>query len=366
MKRLLLVAFAGVLSGLASPFVAGSMVSLVRWLNNLWGEFLIVAPFIGFWIVGFFSRFSPLILGTGVNSYKDESVRIKPLDLSLKYISTSVTLGFGGSGGLVSPILFMGKGISELLARKGERTFSIAFAAGMLTYYLGTPLSAALLSVEYFEKDRVSYEDLMPAFLASIISYYNYRLLGFKPVLLSALQLGSLPRVSTQEVLTAFALAPVFGAVGLSAYMLKFLYGKLVAKLNALQKTLLSGLLVSLMGLIFGKNVIGLKIIYGENEISFITGKILATVFTIESMGSSGYFTPLTVIGMNLGYVFSGLGATQAIGSIVGISALLSSMLNVPIAAVIFPVELFGYGALVPAAIGSSVAYMLYKRFRLE
>ncbi len=366
MKKLLFVAFAGAVAGLISPFFAGSLVWMIRSLNDLWGGFLIFAPVIGFWIVGFFARISPLILGTGVNSYKDEAVRIRPVDLALKYFSTSVTLGFGGSGGLVSPILFMGKGISELFVRKGERTFSIAFAAGMLTFYLGAPLSAALLSVEYFEKDKVSYEDLMPAFLASTISYYNYRLLGFEPIFLNALNIGQLPHVSTREVLTAFALAPIFGGFGMLIYFLKVLYGRFSGRLSPLQKTILSGLLVSLVGIIFGRNVLGLKIVYGEKEHLFIAGKVMATVFTIESMGSSGYFTPLTVIGVNLGYLLSPLGLNAQIGAIVGISALLSSMLNVPIAAVLFPMELFGHGALIPAAIGSSVAYMLYKRFRLE
>ncbi len=41
-------------------------------------------------------------------------------------------------------------------------------------------------------------------------------------------------------------------------------------------------------------------------------------------------------------------------------------MLNIPVAAVVFPVELFGLNALVPAAIGSSVAYILYRKYRLE
>ncbi len=369
MKHLLMVVIAGVVSGFISPFVSGSMVNAVRWLNETWGNALIVAPFFGFWIIGFFSRYSSLILGTGVDSYKDESVRIKVKDLVLKYASTVITLGFGGSGGLVSPTLFIGKGLSEVFSRRSERMFSIAFASGMLTFYLGTPLSAALLSVEYFEKDRVTYEDIMPALLASTISYYHYKLMGYEPIFLQTLRIAPIESVGTREVLSAFVLAPIFGAIGMSVYFLKWVYRRWTDKLDVFRKTVLSGILVSVVGLLIDPRVLGLKVAYGPDAhyaTRFLTGKILATVFTIESMGSSGYFTPLTTMGMNLGYAFSALGFDQNIASVVGISALLSSMLNVPIAAVVFPLELFGHGALIPAAIGSSVAYMLYKRFRLE
>ena len=369
MKRFFMVVIAGMVSGLISPYVSGSIIKIVESLNNLWGNLIIFGPFVGFWIIGFLSRYSKLILGTGVDSYKDESVRIKLKDLILKYFSTVTTLGFGGSGGLVSPILFIGKGMAELISRRSERVFSIAFASGMLTFYLGTPLSATLLSIEYFEKDKVGYEEFMPALLASTVSYYNYKLLGFEPIFLHKLQLHGSLSVGTDEVLISFILAPLFGAFGMGMYFLKWIYGRWTSRMNAFQKSVLSGALVSTIALTLNPYVLGLKVIYGPEtggEGGFLLGKALATVFTIESMGSSGYFTPLTVIGMNFGYVLSKLGIDQGLASIVGISALLSSMLNIPIAAVIFPMELFGHEAMIPAAIGSSVAYMLYKRFRLE
>ncbi len=366
MKHFLMVLLAGAVAGMTSPFVAKSIVYIITTLNRLWGAYIVFAPLIGFWIVGYLYRYSKLILGTGVNSYKDENIRIKIHDLALKYLSTSVTLGFGGSGGLVSPILFMGKGISEIFIRKGEKIFSIALASGMLTYYLGTPLSAALLSVEYFEKDRVGYEEIMPAILSSMISYYIYDLMGFQPLLLNAIAVMKIPKVHFSDIFASYLLGAVVGGIGMIMYLLKWLYKNFMDRLRPLHKTIASGVVVSLVGIIFGNDILGLKIIYGETAYRFVPGKILATVFTIESMGSCGYFTPLTIIGMNLGYIFQNIGITQEIGSVVGISALLSSMLNVPIAAILFPVELFGYGALIPSAIGSSMAYMLYKRFRLE
>ena len=69
---------------------------------------------------------------------------------------------------------------------------------------------------------------------------------------------------------------------------------------------------------------------------------------------------------MNLGHSLGKLGLDPFLASVVGISSLLSSMLNIPLAAVVFPVELFGYESLLPAAVGSSVAYLLYKKYRLE
>ncbi len=366
MKEVIFIIIAGVASGIASPFIEGSIVNLIRFTNKFLGDYIVFTPMLGFWIVGFLARKFPIILGTGVDAYVDHTRKISPIETVLKYISTFITLGLGGSGGLVSPTLFIGKGISESVYKKGERILSIAFASGMLTYYLGTPLTAALLSVEYFKKDEISYEDLMPAVMAATISYFHHNAMGYEPIFLKAIHASEIPSIELKNVLIAFVVAALFGGIGLVMYFLKWIYRKFTERLNVYQKTIVSGLLVSLVGIIFGKNVLGLKVVLGQNPEKFIAGKILATVFTIESMGSSGYFTPLTTIGINLGYVLERFGFPHQIGSVLGISALLSSMLNIPLAAVIFPVELYGYKALIPAAIGSSVSYMLYKKFRIE
>jgi CIC family chloride channel protein len=304
-----------------------------------------------------------------VGSYKDESVKIKLKDLILKYISTIVTLGFGGSGGLVSPILFIGKGLAEFLNRKTVRIFSIAFASGMLTFYLGTPLSAVLLTIEYLERDTVDYKDIMPAFLAAAVSYYHHTLMGYEPVFLHKVSAYVAPVTNISSILLLFLLAVIFGGIGMGIYFLKWAYRKWTSKMKSLQKSILSAALVSLTAIFLSRNALGLRVLYGPatgGEAKFLTAKILATVFTIESVGSSGYFTPLTVIGMNLGYVFSSVGINQGVASVIGISAILSSALNIPITAVVFPLELFGRTAVIPAVIGSSVAYMIYKKFRLE
>ncbi len=367
MRTLLWVLSAGIISGFISPFIAGSIVKLVEFINSLWNGAIFLAPVIAFWIVGILARYSKLILGTGVDFYKDESVHIGFKDLSLKYISTTITLGFGGSGGLVSPILFLGKGMSNVFSGRVERIFTVSFASGMLTYYLGTPLSASLLAVEYFERDTVSYDDLMPALLSAMISDFHARAMGFRPIFVEKVSGFQIGNVGILDVFLSLIFAVIFGGVGMSVYLLKYSFRRFVEKLDMFRKTILSGLLVSLVGIIFGEEILGLKIFLGgENVIKLVVGKILATVFTIESLGSSGYFTPLTTVGMNLGFAVQKLGLNGPVFSVVGISALLSSMLNIPIAAVVFPVELFGYNALIPAAIGSSVSYILFKRFRLE
>ncbi|MBT1247017.1 hypothetical protein XO09_03430 [Thermosipho sp. 1223] len=367
MKELVWVLIAGVISGFISPFLAKTLVNVIELINILWGNYIVFAPVIAFWIVGLLEKHSKLILGTGVNSYKNKKIHITLKDLILKYISTMITLGFGGSGGLVSPILFIGKGLSEIFSKKFGRIFTISFASGMLTYYLGTPLSAAFLSVEYFEKDTVSYEDLMPALLSSMISIFHVRILGFTPIFIEKFSKLNIENVTTIDIIFSIIFAMLFGGIGMLAYILKFYFRNYINRLDSVKKTLTSGLLVSLTGIIFGSTILGLKVFFGgKNVEKLIIGKILATVFTIESLGSCGYFTPLTIVGMNLGVVVGNFGFNSSIFSIVGLSALLSSMLNLPIAAVIFPLELFGYKALIPAAIGSSVSYLLFKKFRLE
>ncbi len=367
MRTFLFVLAAGVISGTVSPFVAKSLVISIRFLNDLWGDAIVVAPLILFWIVGYLSSFSKRITGTGVDFYVDDSVHMRFKDLVLKYISTMVTLGLGGSGGLVAPILFIGKSMSNVLVRKAERIFTISFAAGMLSYYLGTPLTAALLSVEYFEKDSIDYDDLMPAFLASMISTFNIKLFGFKPMVIEYFRGIEVSQLRAVDFLVALPIAFLFGSIGMSAYALKYYFRKFMGRFDDFTKKIVSGLFLTSTGVIFGEEVLGLKIFFGgEKVFKLIAGKIVATVFTIESLGSAGYFTPLTLVGVNLGHLFSNLGLDVGVGASIGLSAILSSMLNVPIAAVLFPMELFGMKAIIPAAIGSSVSYIIFKRFRIE
>jgi H+/Cl- antiporter ClcA len=71
----------------------------------------------------------------------------------MKMFSTAVTLGFGGSGGIITPIFFVGSTAGNLLGHLPGFDLSVFSAIGMVSLLAGaanTPISASIMAVELF------------------------------------------------------------------------------------------------------------------------------------------------------------------------------------------------------------------------
>ncbi|MBJ6727836.1 chloride channel protein [Geomesophilobacter sediminis] len=144
------------------------------------GGALMVA--IGAWV-------SPRYLGLGIQSL-DEGWRGAALPLGTffwKSIATSVTLGCGGSGGVVTPIFVIGTGAGNLFAQLVDVRYLALFSAiGMVAVLAGaanTPIAASVMAMELFGPAIGPHAALacMVSFL--IVGYrsiYPSQLLGIK------------------------------------------------------------------------------------------------------------------------------------------------------------------------------------------
>lgn len=86
-----------------------------------------------------------------------------------KMIFTSITLCFGGSGGTLSPVFYVGATGGHLFASLFNLDTSIFAAIGMVALLAGaanTPISASIMAVELFGPSIVPY-----AALASVVSF---------------------------------------------------------------------------------------------------------------------------------------------------------------------------------------------------
>ncbi|MFC1618542.1 chloride channel protein [Candidatus Neomarinimicrobiota bacterium] len=84
-------------------------------------------------------------------------------------VFTSITLSFGGSGGTLSPVFYIGATGGHLFAAIFHLDTSFFAAIGMLALLAGaanTPISASIMAVELFGPSIVPY-----AALASIVSF---------------------------------------------------------------------------------------------------------------------------------------------------------------------------------------------------
>ncbi len=95
----------------------------------------------------------------------------------LKIIFTSLTLAFGGSGGVVTPIFFVGATSGALFARLTGADVSTFAAIGLVSVLAGaanTPISASIMAIELFGSKIGPY--------AAIICIISYLFTGHRSV----------------------------------------------------------------------------------------------------------------------------------------------------------------------------------------
>lgn len=115
--------------------------------------------------------FSTQYLGLGLESIKNaveggQTPFESPL---LKILFTSITLSFGGSGGIITPIFFIGATAGNVFGSLPGFNPSIFSAIGMVSLLAGaanTPISASIMAVELFGPQVAPY-----AAVACVISF---------------------------------------------------------------------------------------------------------------------------------------------------------------------------------------------------
>lgn len=78
----------------------------------------------------------------------------------MKILFTSVTLSFGGSGGIITPIFFVGSAAGNLIGRLPGFDLSVFSAVGMVSVLAGaanTPISASIMAMELFGPELAPY-----------------------------------------------------------------------------------------------------------------------------------------------------------------------------------------------------------------
>lgn len=115
--------------------------------------------------------FSASYLGLGLDMIKKaiEGDIINPAAFALKMLFTSITLNFGGSGGIVTPIFFVGATAGNTFGSLLGLDRSLFAAIGMVALLAGaanTPISASIMAVELFGPQVGPY-----AAVACIISF---------------------------------------------------------------------------------------------------------------------------------------------------------------------------------------------------
>lgn len=195
---LIKIIIGGILFGIVSLLLIESM----RIFKNLSDKIKLWGPFkglIGGFVIVFFAFiFSDKFLGLGLETLQSalEGEKIIWYFFLLKIVFTSITLNFGGSGGILTPIFFIGATSGSCLSSflgidKG--TFSAIGFVSVLAGAANTPISSSIMSIEIFGAEIAPY-----AALSCIISFlisghrsiYPSQILGMKKSSSIQIELG--------------------------------------------------------------------------------------------------------------------------------------------------------------------------------
>jgi len=347
----------------------------------------LLVPVAGGLIVGLMAYYgSDKIRGHGIPEAIEaillRGARVDPRVAVLKPISAAIAIGSGGPFGAEGPIIMTGGAFGSLVAQwlnlsDAERTtLLVAGAAAGMSATFSAPIASILLAVELllFEWRPRS---LVPVATASVVAgALRITWLGAGPLFPVDLPAG----IHLYRAL--FVAVPMGIFVGLAAAGLsRLMYGfedafeRICGKLRVhwLWWPAIGGVGIGLGGVFFPRGLgVGYdniaELLRGDAPVALLLGLVVAKslmwAFSLSSGTSGGVLAPLLMIGAALGESAAQLahmpGETQALWALMGMGAMLSGALGVPLTAILFSLELtHALPALLPLIIACTASYLV-------
>jgi H+/Cl- antiporter ClcA len=301
--------------------------------------------------------------------------RMAPLVL----FGTLITHLFGGSAGREGTAVQMGGSIASALERRVLKRLNIralqfdraerqellqaGIAAGFGAVF-GTPITAAVFSIEVLRVRRFGPMAVIPCFIAAFVGHWSVGMWGvqhteYPRIVLEQFRLPHVDGLTLAKVLVASI------AFGLSALLFVTLSHGVSSLLKrtisrAWLRPVVGGCAVIAMTLMAGaQDYLGLGVTAPPGHVSIVSSFtegganpfswLLKTVFTGVTVGSGfkgGEVTPLFFVGATLGNVMSTLvHLPLPLVAALGFVAVFGAAANVPIACTIMGMELFGADA---------------------
>jgi CIC family chloride channel protein len=400
----ILVGLASGLAAVALKYVVHTLESLVSFYSTFHDNLFLIAlfPLTGILLTTFFVHFflkEKLKKGSGEIVYtivKKSSV-IPPQETYAHLITSALTVGFGGSVGLESPMVTTGSAIGSRygttyrLSYK-ERTILLGCgAAAGIAAAFNSPIAGVLFAVEVLLAD-VSVAAFIPLIISAACGALLSKMILSEGVILS---------FSLQQPFNS-SNVPYYIALGILAGLVSIYYArvfrwtehKIASVKNIWFRAVTGGLLLFILLILFpplfGEGYETIKRLseidpqalsqtsilnkFLSNEgylLLFLTALMLmksfAAAITLGSGGNGGNFGPSLFVGAYLGFVFSRLvnlsGITRIPESnftIVAMAGILSGVFYAPLTAIFLIAEITGgYELMIPLMIVSSISAIL-------
>ena len=401
-KLLLLSLMVGVLSGCAAVFLDWAIHQIKRLLNQSFHASYdwqyLVLPGIGMLISLLLVRY--LIrdnIGHGVTkallAVSRNDSKIKAHNTWSSILTSSITIGFGGSVGAEAPIVYTGAAIGSNLGRAAGLSYRNVTlllgcgAAGAVAGIFKAPLAGVLFTLEIL-LFNVSMKSLLPLLISTIsATVVSYVFRGQTPVFactLTPFSMGNIP---------FYIVLGIFGGLG-SLYFMRttlFLEDRVGKIVNPYLRwgicALALGLLIFLFPPLYGEGYDSLGALLngreldleGRSLLSFLLDwkwgvplffllifllKVVAMTATNAGGGVGGTFGPTLFAGAILGFFFArfcnllGFSVPEQNFALVGMAALMAGVMQAPMTAIFLIAEISGgYELLIPLILTSTVAF---------
>ncbi|MGB5430751.1 chloride channel protein, partial [Eudoraea sp.] len=318
----------------------------------------------------------------------------------LPLVTAPLTVGFGGSVGLLGPAVASGAAISSNVAQllhinAKTRSLLIACAsAGAIASIFQSPIAAIIFAVEVFSLD-LTMISMLPLLLASISGVLtSYFFLGDE----SLFSFSITEKFEIKD--TFFYIVLGVGTAIASIYFTKMYFGILAfferfksPKYKLLVGGLAIGIMLYFIPPLYGEGFVFInKLLHGEHidalgktpfdnytnniwvVIALLFGiiifKAVAMTTTFAAGGSGGIFIPTMVMGSALGNVVGkvinnlglGLSVNESNFTLIGMAGLIAGVLQAPLTAIFLIAEITGgYELFVPLMITSAISFLLTK-----
>ena len=318
-------------------------------------------------------------------------------------ITSSLTVGLGGSAGLESPITITGAAFGSNFAQKyklsqKDRILLLAcgVAAGIGAAF-NAPIAGVLFAIEVVLTD-VSISAFIPIIISAATGALVSEILLSQDVLLSF----------KQELTFNFHNTPYYILLGILAGIVSVYHARNFRRVehffsrfknNTYKKAVFGAsilaMLIFFFPTLFGEGYESIKILSNGHPETILNNTLLenyeskqwvllafvgivvllksfATGLTIGSGGNGGNFAPALFVGSYLGFFVAkaihllGLSNTLPIANftIVGMAGILSGLFHAPLTAIFLIGEITGgYDLMVPLMIVSSISYAVSKQF---
>lgn len=314
--------------------------------------------------------------------------RMKRLWIFSPLLTSALTVGLGGSGGLEAPALQSGAALGAEAARATRRKFRrrLLFigcaATASLAAMFKAPIAAIVFASEVIMLDLTA-ASLVPLLIASVASLLVAWFLIPGDALFAV---PALPDFSVAEL-------PWFVLLGLLAGAASLLFAQLYLQSSRfIRRGLARRVRIPVAGVLVGGALVAFPGLYGEGygevntlflgELTLQWSVLLAlagawmlkpvlTGLTVGAGGVAGIFAPTLYGGAVLGACFAGattlvfgyevLPISSAV--LAGLAGMLAGMLHAPLTAIFLATELSGgYALFVPVMLTAAAAFVVAKR----